>query len=326
MNKLAFLQNQTIELQHLLETAGDDPILAPQLRERLEDAQNELDEARRQEGTLLPKEPIVLPRTAIFLKGQSVQDSEGIRPSLAGEAMIQYERMFIQQALHDEREAARQAGRHRRRRGSATPALLFTGTPRGSFGLEFTPQPTDETAVHVHAQSLRNVSNALALVAESEFKAFDEIVKQIPTGVLHHLKSFMGTLAQHGAEIRLAYSDRPSQWLSAEKIQTAAALLEKDFVQGIEKVSGTFRGVTLESGKFDLKTDSGEVITGTVADQLTEEDLVRISSLTNHPCMATLEKTTVSTIAGAATTTYVLLDAQAVADADQPKPRRTIDN
>ena len=39
MNKQTFLQIQTLELQNLLEAAGDDPILAPQLRERLDDAQ-----------------------------------------------------------------------------------------------------------------------------------------------------------------------------------------------------------------------------------------------------------------------------------------------
>lgn len=136
MNKQTFLQIQTLELQHLLEAAGDDPILVPQLRERLEDAQTELEESRRQYGTLIPNEPVALPRAAIFLKGDGVLDSEGIRPALAGEAMIQYEKMFTEQAMHDERDAARKDGRHRRKRGTPKPSLLFTGTPRGSFGLE----------------------------------------------------------------------------------------------------------------------------------------------------------------------------------------------
>lgn len=320
MTNQTFLQVQATELLRLLEDASDDPILEKQLRLRLEDTQTKLEEARRQVGTLLPKEPIVLPRTAIFLRGEGVQDSEGIRPSLAGDAMIQYEKMFIQQALHDEREAARQSGRHRRARGSATPALLFTGTPRGSFGLEFTPQPTEEASLVIHAQSLRNVSNALVLVGESGSGRLDEVVKQIPTGVLRHMKTFMGTLAQHGAEIRFAFPDRPSQSLTVEKVEAAAARLAKDVVQEVTQTNGIFRGLTLESGRFDLKTDAGEVITGTVADQLVEEDLVRISSLTNSPCVATLEKTTVSNIAGAATTNYVLLDAKRGPDSTHIEP------
>jgi hypothetical protein len=310
MNKQAFLQIQTLELQHLLESAGDDPILAPQLRERLEDAQRELDEIRRQQGTLIPKEPVVLPRAAIFLQGDGVPDSEGIRPPLAGEAMIQYEKMFTEQALHDEREAARKAGRHRRRRGTPTPALLFTGTPRGSFGLEFVPQVTEEDSLEIHAQSLRHVADALVLVAESESRALDDAVNKIPARVLQPLKSFMGTLARHGAEIRLAFPDRPPRSLNVEQVRTAAERLDKEVIQEPETIRGTFRGVTLETGKFDLRTETGEVITGTVADDLTEDELERIALLTNHACIADLQKTTVSKIGGAPTPTYVLLNAQ----------------
>lgn len=35
---------RTVDLRHLLKVAGDDPILVPQLRERLEDAERELKE------------------------------------------------------------------------------------------------------------------------------------------------------------------------------------------------------------------------------------------------------------------------------------------
>jgi hypothetical protein len=307
-----------------LEAAGDDPILVPQLRERLEDAQKELEEIRQQQGTLLLKEPIVLPRAAIFLKGDGVQDSGGIRPSLAGEAMIQYEKMFTEQALHDEREAARKAGRHRRKRGTPKPALLFTGTPRGSFGLEFVPQLTEEASLEVHAQSLQNVADALVLVAESESTALDDVVGQIPAPVLKHLKSFMGILARHGAEIRLAFPDRPSRSLNVEKVKTAAERLDREVIQGPETIHGTMRGVNLETGNFDLLNDTAELITGTVADDLSEEDLDRVFNLTNKRCVATLEKTTVSKITDSPTVTYVLIDAQGEPDSSPASPERAL--
>lgn len=69
--------------------------------------QEELEAVKQEKGSLLPKESVVLPRAAIFLRGGGVQDSAGIRPSLAGEALIQYEKMFTEQAIHDEREAAK---------------------------------------------------------------------------------------------------------------------------------------------------------------------------------------------------------------------------
>ena len=311
MNNRTFLQIQAIQLRDLLEKAGDDPILVPQLRERLKDAENELEAAKHQDGSLLPKENVVLPSAAIFLRGGGVQDSEGIRPSLAGEALIQYEKMFTGQAMHDERDAARKAGRQRRPRGASMPGLLFTGTPRGSFGLEFVPQPTEDgLLLEVHARSLRNVADALVRVAGSKSESLDEVVQSIPSRVLQPLKQFLKLLAQHGVDLRLAFHDQPAQSLTAEEIKKAAERLEREVEQKEQRVSGTFRGVTRETGHFDLRTDADEVISGRVDDQFTEDDFDRIDRLTNKPCKAELQRTTVRTIAGTSTPTFVLLNAQ----------------
>ena len=310
MNDITSLQIRCLELQGLLDDAADDPVLGPQLRVRLHDAETELNAARQQAGDLFPPEPIVIPRAAIFLRGAAVQDSAGILPSLAGKALIQYEKMFIAQALHDEREAARSAGRQRRRRGSAQPGLLFTGTPRGSFGLEFAPLPTADAAVlEVHARSLANVANALVKVAESGVGELDETIRDIPRGVLLPLKEFMKTLADNRVEMRLAFSNQQSRTLESSKIFAVAERLEREVNQETKTFEGTFRGVTRESGFFDLKLDDGQIITGNVADDLTEEDLERIDRLMNQRCSASMQKTTVSKITGEATPSYVLLDA-----------------
>jgi hypothetical protein len=87
------------------------------------------------------------------------------------------------------------------------------------------------------------------------------------------------------------------------------ALIQREVEQDTVKLKGKFRGVTLESGCFDLVTDDG-LIKGSVADDLTEEDLERIHKLTNHDCVAELQKTTVRKIGGPETTDYVLLDAR----------------
>lgn len=311
MNDQTFLQIQVLELQHLLDISGDDPILAPQMRERLDDAKRELQAVKQQPGKLLPKEIPVLPRAAIFMRGGGVQNSEGIRPGLAGEALIQYEKMFTEQAIHDERIAAKSAGRHRRPRGSSTPGLLFTGTPRGSFGLEFVPQVTEgDSLLAVHADSLGNIAEALLQVAQSDATPLDEIVAKIPPRVLQPMKQFLSTLAQYGAELRLAFSDRPAQSLSVNQVKSAADRLDREVSQDVISISGVFRGVTHESGYFDLKTDDQGVITGVVADSLAEEDLNRLSGLMDRPCRAELQKTTVRRITGGETASYVLLDAR----------------
>ena len=310
MNNLTYLQIQAIELRKLLDSAAADPILEPQLRERLADAEEALRACQHQPGMVLPKENVLLPRAAIFLRGAGVLGSEGIRPLLAGEALIQYEKMYTAQALHDEREAARGAGRQRRPRGTPDPQLLFTGTPRGSFGLEFVPQVAEDSSLlGVHARSLRNVAEALVSVAEAVDTSLDQAIKRIPPRVIQPLTQFLKTLAQHGAELRLAFHDGPSRSLTGEQIGIAAERLVRDVEQDTVPISGVFRGLTHESGMFDLKTDDGSVITGSVADNLVEEDLDRFDLLFNRRCVAELQKTTVRRLTGPSTPTYVLLDA-----------------
>ncbi len=310
MTNRTFLKVQALELRRLLESAGDDPVMIPQLKVRLAHVEKELQATQSQEG-LFPSKDRDHPRTALFLEGDGVRGSEGIRPALAGEVMIQYEKMFIEQALHDEREAARKAGRQRRPRGAAAPALLFTGTHRGSFGLGFEPQASEDGALlDIHASSLVNVAEALERVAGNDSVSLDEAIRPIPTSMLPPLKQFLKTLAQYDIELRLAFSERIALTLTAGQIQKAAEGLQRDMTEETIQVCGTLRGVTLESGHFDLKTESGEIITGMVADALTEDDLLNLNGLTNEPCKAQVQKTTIRSISGDYRSTFVLFSAE----------------
>ena len=102
------------------------------------------------------------------------------------------------------------------------PGLMFTGTPRGSFGLEFVPGgglEEDESLHDVHARSLENVADALARVVEGD--SFEDAVSNIPSPVLQSLKQFLEVLARNEAELRLALKTalrgpcrrRRSRWL-----------------------------------------------------------------------------------------------------------------
>src|SRR4051794_33573482 len=107
MKDTHFLRLQVAELRELLKVAENDPVMRPQLDLRLENAERELQEVEGEPGNLFPPEPADLPRAALFLKGGGVQGAVGIRPVLAGQALIQYEGMFTEQALHEERQEAR---------------------------------------------------------------------------------------------------------------------------------------------------------------------------------------------------------------------------
>ncbi|HQU45723.1 MAG TPA: hypothetical protein PK867_23115 [Pirellulales bacterium] len=310
MNDRSFLQVQAIQLRQLLGVAGDDPVLVPQLRQRPEDVEDKLRKLGAAIERPFPEAVASLPRVALFLGGGGVQGSEGIRPGLAGEALIQYEKMFVEQALQDERDAAKQLGRQRRPRGTPVPSLLFTGTPRGSFGLEFIPEPTEDgSLLELHSGSLRHVAEALVAICSDDRRP-DDAARSIPPRVLWPMKRFFSILAQYGAELRIAFSDAPSQSIDVETVKGAAELLDRELIEEIITARGVFRGLTRESLVFDLLADDGTLVTGAVSTDLDEDDLDRIASLTNDRCIASLQKTTLRQVVGGVRETYVLLDAE----------------
>ena len=311
MNDLTFLRTQQIQLRHLLEVAGNDPVMKPQLKMRLENIEAQLAAAEQKTGGLFQKEAVALPRTAIFLSSEAVNEHIGVSPQLAGEALINYENMFREQAMHDEREAAKAVGKTRRKRGAPKPKLLFTGTPRGSFGLEFVPQiaPGADSA-GIHVKALENVASTLVLVTENDNTEFGDVIANVPHGVLLPLIKFLTVLSKNDAELRLAFSDKPSKSLSSVNIKRAAERLEREVIIESEEINGTFRGLTLDSGYFDFLPDGGKVITGTLADELTEDDIDRIDKLTNSRCLAKLQRTSLVGVSGSRYA-YVLIDAVA---------------
>ena len=293
MSRDAFQAARAADLERIIATADAESTLAIQLRERLQDVG----------ATHGPS--VNAPRTALFLQGAAVDGTAGIDPQLAGQALLQYGRMFEEQAKIDEREAARQGGKNRRPPGAAHPKLLFTGTPRGSFGLEFRPQTLDENLLQLHGQALEKLTRIIANLSGSDDARQDDFP---PPSVLRPLKLFFRSLARHDVTLRLATTFGRQHVLSREQIRDTAERLERYIVEQDQDVFGVFRGVTLESGHFDLLTDDG-TITGTISADLTEQDHDRLVRLTNQRCRARIATTTVFHIDGREASSYTLLDA-----------------
>ncbi len=304
-------QLQVVSLTRLLEEVGDDPLLGPQFRERLEEAEQFL---RRSDESRAAPEQVPFPRTAMFLHGDGVQGSEGIRPGLAGEVLIQYERMFVEQALQDERIVAQAAGRSRRPNGATPPGLLFTGTPRGSFGMVFVPQAADDSSMRgVYIESLNAVTDLLIRVASGGGTSLDETENGLQSPVMRPLKQLLKALGKYRVGLRMAFDNRPPQSVSADQILKAVERLDRDVTEEQVDVLGVFQGVTLMTGHFDFVTNDSTLISGIVTEQLALDGLDRIYALTNHNCKASLWKTTFRRNQGDPKTTYLLTDLSEVA-------------
>ena len=315
----AFNQAHLAELERLAERAKDDPVLAPQATARLDRARRELASEPDAEASAQAGEGGEVLRGAFFLQGDAVEGTAGIDSRLAGEALKQYARMFEQQALLDERTAVREQkqGRQNRSPGSVQPRLLLTGTPRGSFGFEFAPQTRDAELLALHGQTIERVTRTIIAVAESPDTTTTALhdADDISADFLSSLKAFFKTLANYKTDLRLATSTGVEKRFDRLQVREAAARLERRVTQRIEIVRGVFHGLTLHTRDFNILRENGQVIAGTLDDDLTEDDLKRINNLFEKPCEAEVLLRTVQRFGRAAESTYKLLNAWSVDDA-----------
>lgn len=305
MNDRTFLRMENAGLRQLLEMYEADNPMAAQIKQRIEDNEFKLKDLSK-ETSLLPRSRDEIPRAAFFLHGGiGVEGSEGIRPSLAGLALIEYERMFTAQALHDEREATPKG---RRPKGAKPPELLLTATHRGSVGFEFVPREIEnDNIISIHVQAFRNIGKTLASIAFEKSNSLEELLSQTPRQMLKPLKNFFTTLARFDVDLRLAFSEGPDVAIDSLNIKQVAQRLEKDLKHDILKVDGVFKGLTLESGHFDHQDQSGSVLTGFCDEELSVDDLHRLHGFTEKPCRAIIEETTISSVTKTARS-YVLKD------------------
>jgi len=306
MSNLEFIQIQVLERERLLRDAGDSRLVRSQLTERLNAARGALENALKDPGNLFPTEVLSLARVAIFLRGDSIENG-GIRPAFAAAVLTQYERMFVAQALHDEREAALRAGRQRRRRGSKQPELRFVGTPTGSFGLEFTPLPCEDKATNEsRSAAIGRLVDAIAAVGESDDESLEGALKPIPAGVIQQLPAFFTTLASYHAQLRVSSTVGASVVLDTGQIERTALRLDRNIVESEETLPGMFRGATLDSGQFDFAADDGQLISGVVDEAYSEEELTGLLEYVNVRCIARFRKTAIKSPTGLSAPTYVL--------------------
>ncbi len=295
MNERSFSAAHVSELERLARSSADDPVLGPQDRARLERV--------RAAGPADATDP-GHPRAAFFLRGEAVDGTRGVDAVLAGQALTQAGKMFTEQAILQERETAEGA---RRPRGAQRPVMLFTGTPRASFGFELSPNAEDAALREVHATALDRLLNTILRISSDD--AEDDLLEEIPRSVLPHLKLFFKTLADHHAEVRLVDTSGHRSGVTRASVIATAARLTRQVEEHEYDLPCTFRGLTMETRQFDLLADD-EVVTGQISGDLTEEDVRRISGYLNQPGVATLVRTRIVHAGRAPVVSYLLTGAR----------------
>jgi len=198
-------------------------------------------------------------------------------------------------------------GSRGRRPGEAQSRLLLTGLPRGSFGLELTRADNDELFEEGQlADTLAHVTKLVEAAGRSD-EDFAAELEQTAPRVIQNLREFLEVVAKGKAGLRLESGDfrcsmNPIE--ANEAFDRVAGTITKD---ELVKIPGVFKGVLLESWRFDFVSEENHNLGGKIDENLTEEQVVAMNiRFFNKRCVASLMKTTVLFKNGRVRTTHTL--------------------
>lgn len=290
-----FLKVQLLETQRLREMAGVHPVMSVAFAEREQEIREKL-----QALPLGNKEA----RTILFFSGEPVQGSMGIDAAFAGRVLEPFQSMVM--ADYADRWHG-VVGSRGRRPGETQSRLLLTGLPRGSFGLELTRAENDELFEEGQlADTLAHVTRLVEAASRSDEDFAAELDATAPR-VIQNLRAFLEVIAKGKAGLRLETGDfrctmNPIQ--ANEAFNRVAGTITSD--EAVE-MAGVFKGVLLESWKFDFVTDENHSVGGKIDENLTEEQVIGLNrEFFNERCLAALLKTTVLFKNGRVRTSYTL--------------------
>ncbi|GHC54359.1 hypothetical protein [Roseibacillus persicicus] len=284
-----------VDTRRMQALSGGHPLMAGAFAEREEELKAQIESI-----PLGGKEA----RTILFFSGEPVQGSQGIDASFAGRVLEPFQSMVM--ADYADRYHG-VVGSRGRRVGEADSRLLLTGLPRGSFGLELSKAENDEIFEEDQlADTLSHVSRLVESAAESDEDFAAELNDTAPR-VIQNLRSFLEVVARGKAGLRLESGDyrctmNPIQASEAfERVNSTISNPET-----VEK-TGIFKGVLLESWRFDFMTDDAHKISGKIDDELSAEQVANLNrEFFDRQCKAVFEETTVLFRNGRKRTTYIL--------------------
>lgn len=295
-NKKRFLTSQIIELENLLKSVGDEPFMMQNLQSKIDVLKEELKAV-----------PEVLKESKVQLlfSGNAVIGSKGIKSTFISKVvkpfqeLIKTESAMVRFGTVGSRGLAKKAGETN---------LYLTALPRGSFGIELT---------HLNSKDLFNeedistaISNVITLVestAESDEK-FEDVIGSASGRHLNNLRKFLKEIKDEHSILKMD-SGSKTLVLPEEKILQAFDRVDSTQTDEHEDLRrGVLRGVLLESGKFEFVDSTGQMISGSIHESLSEEDIFHFDrEYLNKECIVSFLVRTTIFKTGRTKTVYELL-------------------
>ena len=300
MSQIREIRQRQVELaglRSLLDSAPEDPFSKPLLSSRVAELEREITE--------IEKNPVATPETEIYFSGGVAVGSIALDAKFAAQVLDSYPDIITNQYAAIYHGNISRTGR---RRGESASKLYLTALPRGSFGLQLAqPFREDFYAAQNMADVMEGIAVLIASAADSD-EAFDSCVDGFHPRVLKPLQRFLETVMHGKCGCRIL-SGKQEVDLTHEQVvaaQQRVATAEEEEQE--ESIPGIFGGNLLQSRTFELTPNAGQLITGFLSEDVTDEQAQQWAMQTGHEVWARVLITRVTTRSGRKKPRYELLD------------------
>lgn len=260
--KIEKLKAQIVDTKRLLEMVIDHPLMADGISEKLNNLKKELES--------LPKS-VIDPRVKLLFSGNAVVGSQGIKTSFISKTLKPFQEMVKTQAALVRFGKVGQRGQTKK--GPNTD-LYLTALPVGSFGVELSQLETDQLFDGEEISDAMKQVIHLVNRTSLDDETFETAIENTPKRNLSNLKKFLKEVYEEKSLLKMECGEIGIE-IPEDKIIEAYTRVSKTIDEQNEKfVSGIFRGILLDSGKFEMQDNERNKISGFISQELSEEELV----------------------------------------------------
>lgn len=295
--KIQSIKAQIVDTERLLEMVLDHPLMSEGLIERMNLLKQELES--------LPKESFE-PKVQLLFSGNAVIGSQGIKSTFVSKTIIPFQEMVKTQVALV--RFGRVGKRGQAKKGANTD-LYLTALPVGSFGVELSQLQTSDLFDSMDVSNAMKEVMTLIVNCSTDDETFENAIEKTPKRNLTNLKKFLQEIVEENSVLKIESGELGVE-LAKEKIVEAFQRVSSTVDEENEVViNGIFRGLLLDSGKFEIQDEDGKKLSGFISEELGEEQLIDYDrTFLNNTCIIHLRIHKTKFKTGNEKTDYELLE------------------
>lgn len=280
------LKAQIVDTERLLEMVVDHPLMSESLTEKLNNLRNELQ--------ALPRESHEA-KVQLLFSGKAVFGSKGIKTKFISKTITPFQEMVKSQA-----SIVRfgNVGKRGQAKKAASTDLYLTALPVGSFGVELSQLESNDLFDTLDVSNAMKQVMTLISNTTIDDQTFETAVEQTPKRILSNLKKFFQEISEEHSVLKMESGELgfeiPLEKINEGYIRVSSTIDEEEEII----VNGIFRGLLLDSGRFEIQDETGRKISGFIGEDINEEELIEYDkNYLNNQCEIHLKihKTTFGT-------------------------------